>query len=58
MSKEEIVERLKGTVKQIESDIKEFEKTKDFEYLTEYNAYSIKEFLEDLANEINNMKEQ
>ena len=56
MSKAELVERLKQTVKQIKSDIKEFEETKDFEYLTEYNAYSIKEFLEDLANEIENMK--
>ena len=57
MTKEEIVERLKFMLNELNYDINKFEETHDFEHIYDYNVYSVKEFIGEFINIIGNMKE-
>lgn len=56
MSKEELIKGLNQTIKDAKLNVKEFEKTHDFDYISEYNIYSIIELLEELIKIINEME--
>ena len=48
MDKDEIIVRLKEMLDEAENNIKKFEETKDFDYISEYNIYTVKDLFKEL----------
>ena len=48
MAKDEIIVRLKEMLDEAENNIKKFEETKNFDYISEYNIYTIKDLFKEL----------
>lgn len=56
MNKEELIKELNQTIKDAKLNVKEFEKTHDFDYISDYNVYSLIEFFESIVQIISNME--
>lgn len=48
MAKDEIIVRLKEMLDEAENNIKKFEETKNFDYISEYNIYTVKDLFKEL----------
>lgn len=56
MNKEELIKGLNEMIKDAKLNVKEFEKTHDFDYISDYNVYSLIELFESIVQIISNME--
>ena len=56
MNKEELINGLNEMIKEAKYNAEEFEKTHDFDYISDYNVYSLIEVFESIVQIISNME--
>ncbi len=56
MNKEQLIKELNQMIKEGKYNAEEFEKTHDFDYISQYNIYSVIEFIEDILKAIQEME--